>query len=56
MKKIKIQKMRGKEKVSQHTQDNVVIWATANLDDQICPYKVDAKQRKRAGSQSLANP
>jgi len=46
----------GKGFAAHAGRDNVNIWATANLYDRICLYKVDAKQRKRAGSQSLANP
>src|SRR6266851_2631900 len=46
----------GKGFAAHAGQHDVVIWATANLDDRISPYRVDAKQRKRAGSQRMANP
>ena len=46
----------GKGFTAHAGQHDVVIWATANFDDRICPDKVDAKQRKRAGNQRMANP
>ena len=56
--KIKIQKIEreGKGFAAHAGRDNVNIWAKANLYDRICLYKVDVKQRKRAGNQRLANP